>query len=299
MRNAGEPGIKLRQFVPPPQRPLTTCQERGGGRREKGEEKGKENPISNPAFDQTRTAKRITVQRVARESLSLSTGHVAVTYCLVFRDYWSGGTLAAAPRLSLSLRVFICVCPKHCEWNSCHNVKTFLLSSGFPAQIVTHIWRAKAKICSTFAFEFFLKFWTFVGSIQSSFLFSFQKYKFFWNRTKIDVFTMFFPWNYFLCARIPSFLENGKQNVKVLWEEFRCHLILWVTMWAEFFSHCDSHCEKIVRKLWVEMNTLNICFRSQISCFIELKSRYIDPFDNEPTNEPTNEFTKISKVTSN
>ena len=26
-------------------------------------------------------------------------------------------------------------------------------------------------------------------------------------------------------------------------------------MWAEFFSHCDSHCEKIVRKLWVEMNT--------------------------------------------
>ena len=118
------------------------------------------------------------------------------------------------------------------------------------------IWRAKVKICSTFAFEFFLKFWSFVGFILSSFLFSFQKYKFFWNRTKIDVFTMFFPWNYFLCGRIPSFLENGKQNVKVLWEDFRCHLILWVTMWAEFFSHCDSHCEKIVRKMWVEMNTL-------------------------------------------
>ena len=116
--------------------------------------------------------------------------------------------------------------------------------------------RAKAKICSTFAFEFFLKFWIFVGSIQFSFLFSFQKYKFFWNRTKIDVFTMFFPWNYFLYARIPSFLENGKQHVKVLGKDFRCHVILWVTMWAEFFSHCDSHCEKIVRKLWVEMNTL-------------------------------------------
>ena len=66
------------------------------------------------------------------------------------------------------------------------------------------------------------------------------------NRTKINFFTMFFPWNNFLCARIPSLLENGKQIVKVLWEEFRCHLILWVTMWAEFFSHCDSHCEKIV-----------------------------------------------------
>ena len=161
MRNAGEPGIKLRQFVPPPQRPLTTCQERGGGRREKGEEKGKENPISNPAFDQTRTAKRITVQRVARESLSLSTGHVAMIYCLVFRDYWSGGTLAAAPRLSLSLRVFICVCPKHCEWNSCHNVKTFLLSSGFPAKVATHIRRAKQKFSLCLRSNFFLKFWTF------------------------------------------------------------------------------------------------------------------------------------------
>ena len=126
-----------------------------------------------------------------------------------------------------TIRVFICICLRHYEQNSCHNVKAFLFPSGFPAQIVTHMWRAKAKICSKFAFEFFLKFWTFVGSIQSSFLFSFQKYKFFWNRTKIDVFTMFFPWNYFLCGRIPSFLEIGKQNVKVLWEEFRCHLILW------------------------------------------------------------------------
>ena len=30
-------------------------------------------------------------------------------------------------------------------------------------------------------------------------------------------------------------------------------LTMWVTMWAEFFSHC----QKIVRKLWAEMNTLN------------------------------------------
>ena len=157
-----------------------------------------------------------------------------------------------------TIRVFICICPNIVSGILVTMWRYFSYHLVFPAHIVTHIWRAKAKICSTFAFEFFLKFWTFVESIQSSFLFSFQKYKFFWNRTKIDVFTMFFPWNYFLCARIPSFLENGKQNVKVLWEEFRCHLILWVTMWAEFFSHCDSHCEKIVRKLWVEMNTLNV-----------------------------------------
>ena len=32
----------------------------------------------------------------------------------------------------------------------------------------------------------------------------------------LNVFPMFFPWKYFLCGRIPSFLENGYQNVKVL-----------------------------------------------------------------------------------
>ena len=165
--------------------------------------------------------------------------------------------------ISITIRVFICIWLRYCERNSCHNVKTLLLSSGFLAQIVSHIWRAKAKIYSTFEFKFFFKFWTFVLPIQSTFLFSFQKYKFFWNWTKIDVFMMFFLWYYFLCGRIPSFWENGYQNVSRLWEEFWCHLILWVTMWAEFFSHCHSHFEKIVSILWVEMNTLNVLIRRQ------------------------------------
>ena len=116
--------------------------------------------------------------------------------------------------------------------------------------------RQKQKFVARWRSNFFSNFGNFIDSFNPVFHFHFKNIFFFWNRTKIDGFTMFFPWNYFLCARIPSFLENGKQNVKVLWEEFRCHLILWVTMWAEFFSHCDSHCEKIVRKLWVEMNTL-------------------------------------------
>ena len=178
--------------------------------------------------------------------------HLVGTDVLKSTDWLDG---ASAPHCTV-IRVFICICPRHCERNSCHNVKTFLLSSGFPAQIVTHIWRAKAKICSTFAFKFFLKFWTFVWSIQSSFLFSFQKYKFFWNRTKIDVFTMFFPWNYFLCGRIPFFLESSNQNVNWLWEDFCCHLIFSGRMWEEFFSHC----EEIVRRMWVEMNTLFVFF---------------------------------------
>ena len=105
MRNAGGTRDKVTTVCAPT--PATTHYVPGARRREerkKKEEKGKENPISNPAFDQTRTAKRITVQRVARESLSLSTGHVAVTYCLVFRDYWSGGTLESASSKKSQIR---------------------------------------------------------------------------------------------------------------------------------------------------------------------------------------------------
>ena len=71
--------------------------------------------------------------------------------------------------LSRTLRVFICICRQHCERNSCHNVKTFLLSSDFLAQIVTHIWRAKAKICSTFAFNFFSNFGHLLGLFNAIF----------------------------------------------------------------------------------------------------------------------------------
>jgi len=63
--------------------------------------------------------------------------------------------------------------------------------------------------------------------------------------------------------------------VNRLWEEFWCHLILWVTMWAEFFSHCDSHYEKIVRKLWVEMNTLNET-RWQVITFMEQSCKILN-----------------------
>ena len=78
----------------------------------------------------------------------------------------------------------------HCDKNSAHNVggkyrwiplmwRYFSYHLVFLAQIVTHIWRAKAKVCSTFAFNFFLKFWTVYWSIQSSFTYSYWKYDFF------------------------------------------------------------------------------------------------------------------------
>ena len=78
----------------------TTAQILWEGEEQKGEEKGKKS-ISNPAIDRPRTAERITVQRTTRKLLLLSIGHVAVIYCLVFRDYLSGGALVAVPRLSL------------------------------------------------------------------------------------------------------------------------------------------------------------------------------------------------------
>ena len=57
--------------------------------------------------------------------------------------------------------------------------------------------KAKAKICSTLAFKYFLKYWTFSRPIQSSLSFSSQKYQNFWNWTKINVFAIFFSWNFF------------------------------------------------------------------------------------------------------
>ena len=71
------------------------------GREKSKKGKKREKSISNPAIDRPRTAERITVQRTTRKLLLLSIGHVAVIYCLVFRDYLSGGALVAVPRLSL------------------------------------------------------------------------------------------------------------------------------------------------------------------------------------------------------
>ena len=87
--------------------------------------------------------------------------------------------------------------------------------------------KGKTEIFIMFAFEFFSQILDIFLVYSIQFFFSFQKYKFFWNPTKIDVFTMFFPWNYFLCTRISSFLENGKninfgpiskKNIFLKWE---------------------------------------------------------------------------------
>ena len=137
-----------------------------------------------------------------------------------------------------SIRVFICICPRHCEQNSCHNVKTFLFPSGFRAKIVTNMWRVKVKICSMFASEFFVKFWTFVWSIQSSFLFSIQKYIFFWNWTKIDTFSGWFLMELFFGGGIPL---ECKEFVRTFPSSFGLvpHNVsgipatLWLTMWTE------------------------------------------------------------------
>ena len=85
-----------------------------------------------------------------------------------------------------------------------------------------------------FAFEFFLKFWTFVWTILSSLSFLFQKYKYFEIGPKLTFLRCFFM-ELFSLRKNSYFLENRYQNVKVLWDEFQCYLILWVTMW----EHCE------------------------------------------------------------
>ena len=86
--------------------------------------------------------------------------------------------------------------------------ENFRLHLGLPLTLLLTIWKTKANICSTFAFEFFLKFWTFYCSIQSNFTFSFQKYNFFWNRTKIDIFSNWSLMELFFWRRNSFFLRT-------------------------------------------------------------------------------------------
>ena len=93
-----------------------------------------------------------------------------------------------------------------------------------------------AKIWSTFAFDFFLTFWKFYWSIQSSFSFSFQKYKFFWNRTKIDIFIECFLMELFFCFCLPYCEQIVSHNVegKSKWSRKPSHIV------SEFRSHCEK-----------------------------------------------------------
>ena len=74
-----------------------------------------------------------------------------------------------------------------------------------------------------------------IYSIQ--FLSLFQKYNSFWNRTKIEIFS-------------DCFLKIATRNVKRLWEVFRVHSDLSLTMWVEFRPHCGSQCGWNVKSLW-------------------------------------------------
>jgi len=108
------------------------------------------------------------------------------------------------------------------------------------------IWKAKAKIWSMLIFEFFLKFWTFYWSVQSSFSFLFQKYNSSLNGTKIDIFSnCFLVELFFFGGGIPFSLENNYQECKKIVRSFLSSFrlvphnvngmppTLWPTMWLE------------------------------------------------------------------
>ena len=72
-------------------------------------------------------------------------------------------------------------------------------------------------------------------------------------------------WIYFV-RKMGFFLkENSSRNGNRLSEVFWGHLLLWDTMWEEFCPQCESHCDKTVRRMWVEMNILNVYFRANFS----------------------------------
>ena len=84
------------------------------------------------------------------------------------------------------------------------------LLPSFPAKVATHIRRAKQKfsLClrSNFFFSNLGHFFSLFNPVFS--FFSFQNYEFFWNPTKIDVFTMFFPLELFSLHKNFFFLRK-------------------------------------------------------------------------------------------
>ena len=145
------------------------------------------------------------------------------------------------------LRVFIWICLRHCERNSCQNVKTFLLSSGFLAKIVSHIWRAKAKICSTFAFDFFSNFEHLFDPFNSIFYFHFKNTNFFEIWPKLTLLRCFFRGTIF---SVEEFLLSEKMVTK-MWRYCEKN--------SDVIWYCESQCERnsshivthIVKRLWV------------------------------------------------
>ena len=93
--------------------------------------------------------------------------------------------------LNLS-RVFICICPRHCEKNSCHNVKTFLLSSIFQPKLwLTFEWQ-KQKFAVRLRLNFFSNFGHLFGPFNPVFYFHFKNLNFFEIGLKLTFLWCFF-----------------------------------------------------------------------------------------------------------
>ena len=131
-----------------------------------------------------------------------------------------------------SISVFVYICPPHCERNSAHIVRTFPSSFRCVFDIVAHNVAGKSKILQyvgVWSFSQFLIIFV-VHSIQF-FIVSSKISKF----LKLDqnyVFRQCFYWNYFFEGR----------NVKRLWEVFRVHLDLCLTI----CSQCERNSAHIV-----------------------------------------------------
>ena len=97
----------------------------------------------------------------------------------------------------------------------------FWLHLGLPSTFSLTIWKAKAKICSTFAFEFFSNFGHYIGAFNPSFYFHIKNI-FFLNRTKIDIFADCPLMELFFWKRNSFFLPECEENVS-LNEDTSCH----------------------------------------------------------------------------
>ena len=103
------------------------------------------------------------------------------------------------------LRVFICICPNIVRGILVTMWRYFSSLLVFPAQILTHNWRAKAKICSTFAFEFFSNFGHFSSLFNQVFYFHFKNMNIFKFEPKLTYLQCFFHRTIFLAEEFLLF----------------------------------------------------------------------------------------------
>ena len=106
------------------------------------------------------------------------------------------------------------------------------------------LWRSQCgrqnqKFAVRWCSNFFSNFDYFHSPFNPVFYLELKNIKIFKIEPKLTFLHDVFSWNYVFGGKILIFFSR---NVKRMWEVFRVHLDLSLTMWAELCPHCGSQC---------------------------------------------------------